>query len=162
MVSSSEDSPLSRAVRTCRADDAYSGVPGLLGRGRRRWRKAKAANASRKRVLRDDFFLQTAQALGRRPAEDGRARKRRKGLVDRERCAGSFTDSFVTTLAFPDGELLPKPLEVAASHGVSQESVNRARQVAANVFACEVEEKLTLRGKRLNWEPGGQRFWRRL
>jgi hypothetical protein len=27
---------------------------------------------------------------------------------------------------------------------------------------AEVEEKLTLRGKRLNWEPGGQRFWRRL
>ena len=30
------------------------------------------------------------------------------------------------------------------------------------VGVVEVEEKLTLRGERLNWEPGGQRFWRRL
>ena len=118
-------------------------------------------------MLRDDFFLQTAQALGRRPAEDGRARKRRKGLVGERRCAGSFTDSFVTTLAFPDGEFLPKPREVAASHGVSWETVNRARQVAANVLACEAEEKLTrlseasagAMAQKLSWDETSLHFY---
>ena len=178
--SSSDDSPLGRAIRQCSAGPALDGIgySALVApvRPRRRWQQAKAANASRKRELHSGFFKSTQKLLGRHAHQDFRRRQRREGKVG-VRKAGAYTDSYIADLAFPPTDSLASDKAnardlsntrvTAARMGADKMTVHRARSLCANALGCEVESQVTARSEaaplstiaqKLSWDETSLHF----
>ena len=160
---SDSDSPLSRALRACRAHESHDGFAsdavvtdadgaadadvaadaggagGAGGAGlrprRRIWRTRRDANAARKKESLTECVKAVSSRLGRVGRSAGRSA--REKAVGRFRKAGSLTPDLLVELAFgPNGdELLQKPLLKADKAAISCGlNVRTARRARALVL----------------------------